>query len=89
LSPGRFILQAVSLQHFTAKSRVRSIFNICEVCSEKSSIGRGFSPSPSVLLFCIIEKVLHTYLLLKVAVTRKKNWRSVGTSQKAIFLRKS
>jgi len=63
--------------------------NICKVCSEKSSIGRGFTPSPSVFLFCIIELVLHTYPLLQVAGTRRKNWRSAGTFQKAIFLRKS
>jgi len=59
------------------------------ICGGKSGIGTDSSQSTSVSPPSIVPPMLHAPFPLHVAQTRRINGRSVGTSQKAILIRKS
>ena len=59
------------------------------ICAGKSGIGTDSSQSTSVSPLSNVPPMLHTYFHLHVAQTRRINGRSVGTSKKAMFFRKS
>ena len=58
------------------------------ICSGWSASGSGYCPSTSLSPVSITPPMLHTHLHLHVALPRRTHWRSLGTLQTAMLLRK-
>jgi hypothetical protein len=56
---------------------------------DKVALEQTFLPVLLFYLVCIIPPTLHTHLHLHVALTRRTNGRSLGTSRKEMLFRKS
>jgi hypothetical protein len=70
--------------NLAAVIRVQTQVSFCEICGGRSDTGTGFSSSAPVSPVSTIPPMLHTYLHLHFALTRKPKRRSLGTLHKAL-----
>jgi len=70
--------------NLAAVIRVQTQVSFCEICGGRSDTGIGFSSSAPVSPVSTIPPMLHTYLHLHFALTRKPKRRSLGTLHKAL-----
>jgi hypothetical protein len=86
---GRAISQAVSCRVLTADDLVLSQASVCEIWMEEVALGQGFLPVIPFSTVSIILPVLHIYVRLYVALTRRTSGRSLVTFRKQVLFRKS
>ena len=73
--------QAVRRRPLTSEARVRSQVSPCEMCAGQSGTETGFSPSTSVSPRHCHATNTPTHLRLHVALSKRTNGRSLGTSK--------
>lgn len=81
--------QAVSWPSVIAEVQVRSPISTCEIYGRQNGVWQSFLRALRFSPASILPTMIHTYLHLHVAVTRRTKTRSLGTSRKAMLYRKS
>jgi hypothetical protein len=79
---GRATSLSVIYRTVNVEVLIRSKVSKDEVCGDKRGTGTGLSASSSVFPLGIIPLILHSHLHIHIALTRRTNGQSLGTSQK-------
>jgi hypothetical protein len=82
------VVQAVSWPSVIAEVQVRSPISTCEIYGRQSGVWQGLLRALRFSPASILPTVIHTYLHLHVALTRRTKTRSLESSRKAMLYRK-